>query len=1324
MATMENPTEVRKEENYNYSYKRIVLPVTLNGDNYLLWARSAKNNLGSCGLRHHIEAVKGKKDPSEVKKEEEEEDEKELTPEEEKWAQEDQVVLVALQNSLETSILQAYSYCEKAKELWDILKNVYGDVSNLTRVFEVKKALNTLHMEDLDFKKYFGKYRSLLAELEMLRPPTAKPKELAMRREQDHDFGLLLGLSPSLNGLVQHILRGDELPTLDGACSQIQKEIGGLGLFHRGELPTANKGTMQAKEEAPVANKGFYKPNDDRKNLMCEHCKRKGHTKEKCWILHPHLKPSKFKEPRANMVEGSSSGQGEKSQEMGLVPAKPSLSSGDIVMKKADLEGRLRSPLPSHGLQTQYKQRLIENVKPTNGQVATANGDRVKIEGIGQINLFEKKSDAFYMPQFTSNLLSVKKATRDLNCYVKFGPNDVHFQDIESGKLLGKGDTSEDLYVLKAPSIPSVSSASILDQLPLSMNVTLEVLDVRLVSLANIARSDNGGEYTGHAFKDHLARHGIIHQTSCPYTPQQNGVAERKNRHLMEVARSMMFHHNVPKRFWGDAVLSACYLINRIPTKILKDLSPFEVINKTKPSLDHLRVFGCVCFVLVPGDQRNKLEPKSEKCVFLGYSTTQKGYKCFNPSTNRMLVSRDVKFFEEQSYFATKSWDNVKDISTSPSDRAKSLEFILRHLGNPTASPTPSEDTVAANSPQQTPLHDNSQSGHDEVNEENNDQEDTWNGTYDDDGALDHNQEMVDHSATNNQPPPPLRRSTRPRSDPETWKTKRIPLYRSHHVAHPIQQVYSIDVLPAEHKAFLSQIDAQVIPQSYEEAQEDEKWTNAVNDEVGAMEKNHTWDITDLPSNKKCVSSKWVFTIKYQSNGEIERYKARLVARGFTQTYGEDYTDTFAPVAKQHTVKVVLSLATNLDWELWQMDVKNAFLQGDLEEEVYMTPPPGLQDSIPEGKVLRLRKAIYGLKQSPRAWYHKLSTTLKANGFRKSEADHTLFTLQNDKGIVVVLVYVDDIIITGSNKEGIAHLKSSLHSSFDIKDLGALKYFLGIEVYRSEEGLFLSQRKYTLDLLKLTGKLASKPAKTPLEAGYKVPREGEKDDTLYKDPGQYRRLVGKLIYLTYTRPDICFAVNQVSQHMKSPTVYHWSMVEHILRYLKGSPGQGIWMSKNGNTEVVGYCDADWAGDRNDRKSTTGYCTFIGGNLATWKTKKQKVCSMSSAEAEYRAMRKLTEELTWLKALLKDLGVESSRPMIMHCDNQAAIHIATNSVFHERTKCIELDCHKVREKIEEGVTIPCFTRSEDQLADIFTKAASLQVCDHIHHKLGLVDLTRP
>ncbi|WZZ50369.1 hypothetical protein YC2023_050476 [Brassica napus] len=1081
--------------------------------------------------------------------------------------------------------------------------------------------------------------------------------------------------------------------------------------------------------------------------------------------------------------------------------------------------------------------RLISEVKAATGSVMIANGTRIPIEGVGNLKLFEKNSTAFYLPQFTSNLISVKKATVDLDCQVVFRPNEVKFQDLKTGRVIGRGDSKHQLYHLQTTEAPSlVESVCLSSTTDRCDNLTwharlghphAKAIELILPSMAfnhleceacilgkhcrtvfptsetryencfdlvhsdvwtapcmsrdshkyfvtfidekskytwitmipskdrvleafmnfqayvtnqynatvKILRSDNGGEYTSNAFKSHLVKHGIVQQTSCPYTPQQNGVAERKNRHLMEVARSIMFHMNVPKKFWSDAVQTACYLINRVPTRVLKKLSPFEVLNKAKPHIDHLRVFGCLCYVMIPGERRNKLEAKSTKAMFIGYSITQKGYKCYDPATRRVLVSRDVKFIETKGYYEEKNWKDLEDLSQEPRNMAENLRNILERLGV-----NMSHDKVRE--PERTTLLDHeggneSESGvqeqhqgdsghHDQVVTQ--EVENFPQVSVDEQGEV-HDQEEVSetepegHAEVHTEEQvQPLRRSTRIKRDASNWVNTRV-YYNAQAVEHPSQDVCSFAEFPEEHHVFMISLDESYVPRTYEEAMLDKEWKESVGAEAGAMIKNDTWYESELPKGKRAVSSRWIFTIKYLANGQIDRKKTRLVARGFTQTYGEDYIDTFAPVAKLHTVRIVLSIATNLEWDLWQMDVKNAFLQGELEDEVYMLPPPGLDHLVKPGNVLRLKKAIYGLKQSPRAWYRKLSTTLNGRGFRKSELDHTLFTLVTPSGIIVILVYVDDLIITGSDKAGIKATKEFLKSVFDIKDLGEMKYFLGIEICRSKEGLFMSQRKYTMDMLKETDVLGGKVAKTPLEEGYKVLREGEVEEKqLFKDPKLYRKMVGKLIYLTITRPDICFAVNQVSQHMQAPKVHHWKMVDRILRYLSGTPGQGVWMGCNGSTEVVGYCDANWAGDRVDRRSTTGYCTFIGGNLVTWKSKKQKVISCSSAEAEYRAMLKLTNELVWIKGILKHLEIEQSTPMTMHCDNQAAIHIASNSVFHERTKHIEVDCHKVRQMIILGVIMPCYTRSEDQLADVFTKAARLKTMESILSRLGLIDLT--
>lgn len=324
-----------------------------------------------------------------------------------------------------------------------------------------------------------------------------------------------------------------------------------------------------------------------------------------------------------------------------------------------------------------------------------------------------------------------------------------------------------------------------------------------------------------------------------------------------------------------------------------------------------------------------------------------------------------------------------------------------------------------------------------------------------------------------------------------------------------------------------------------------------------------------------------------------------------------------------------------------------------------------------------------------------------------------MFVRTGKFGRLIVLVYVDDLIITGDNTEEIQALKSSLHANFSIKDLGVLRYFLGIEMDQSGSGLFLNQRKYVIDLLKEAIMLDSKPAKSPLPNQVKIETEGES----LSDISVYQRLVGKLIYLTITHPDITYVVSLVSQFMHAPTNNHQQLVKRILRYLKGSVTRGIFMRNNGHFKLEGYSDSDWAGNTIDRKSTTGFCTFVGGNLVTWKSKKQTVVARSSAEAEYRAMASTACELIWLKTLLKDLGVECTKPITLHCDNQAAMHIVANPVFHERTKHIEIDCHFIRDQVQSKVLTTAYVRSGDQLADIFTKVLPTAQFDRLLSKLG-------
>ena len=368
----------------------------------------------------------------------------------------------------------------------------------------------------------------------------------------------------------------------------------------------------------------------------------------------------------------------------------------------------------------------------------------------------------------------------------------------------------------------------------------------------------------------------------------------------------------------------------------------------------------------------------------------------------------------------------------------------------------------------------------------------------------------------------------------------------------------------------------------------------------------------------------------HKAEGSIERYKARLMAKGYTQKYGIVYQETLSPVAKLKTVRVLLSLAANLNWPLHQFDIKNAFLHRDLEEEVYMDIPPEYMTSSKTKVVCKLQKALYGLKQSPCAWFGRFSLAMRKYGFTQTNSDQTLFSKHRLGKVTSLIIYVDDMIITGDDIEKISRLQGQLATEFEMKNLGGLKYFLGIKVTRSKKGIFLSQSKYVLDLLSEVGLLDCKPIDTPIVQNHKL---GEYSDHVPTNKEKYQRLVGKLIYLSHTHPDMAYAVSVMSQFMHCLSEDHMDAVIWILRYLKSSPGKGLMFSKNNHLDIEGYTDADWAGNISDRKSTSGYFTFEGGNLVTWRSKKQMVVALSNAEAEFRGMVKGICELLQLKRLL-------------------------------------------------------------------------------------------
>ncbi|GJX04226.1 ribonuclease H-like domain-containing protein [Tanacetum coccineum] len=488
-------------------------------------------------------------------------------------------------------------------------------------------------------------------------------------------------------------------------------------------------------------------------------------------------------------------------------------------------------------------------------------------------------------------------------------------------------------------------------------------------------------------------------------------------------------------------------------------------------------------------------------------------------------------------------------------------------------------------------------------------------------------------------------------------------------VKYGLEKYVGYSKLNSEIFCFVTQLNKTREPKSYFEASKYLHLTDAMNQEMDALLRNNSWEIVDLPEGRKAI-------------GRI------------------DYEETFSPMVKMVTIKCLLNIVVSMSWLVFQLDVNIAFLYGDLEEVVYMKPPEGYFPF--ENKVCKLKMSLYGLKQALRKWNAKLTSTLIENGFSQSKSDYSLYT-KSDKGVfLALLVYVDDIIITGNSIFEIEKFKVFLKSKFMIKDLRTLKYFLGIEVIDIDKGICLNQRKYILDLLSEYGLLACKPAKTPLMSKLGISNEACDNDPLLENVNDYQKLMGKLIYLTNTRPDISYVVYCLSQFMHSPLTSHLKIAFKIVRYFKSCPGLGIHIAKTSGMFLNAYSAADWAKCVVTRKSVTGYCVFLNNSLVSWKSKKQNTLSKSLTEVEYKALASVTSEVIWILNFLKDLQIENLLPVSLYCDNNSAIKIDANPVFHERTKHLEIYLHFVREKVLEGVVKTVKLDSANQIADILTK----------------------
>lgn len=757
--------------------------------------------------------------------------------------------------------------------------------------------------------------------------------------------------------------------------------------------------------------------------------------------------------------------------------------------------------------------------------------------------------------------------------------------------------------------------------------------------------SDNGGEFI--ALAKFLASNGISHFTSPPHTPEHNGMAERRHRHIVETGLSLLTHAGMPNTYWSYSFAAAVYLINRMPTPVLHGSSPFELLFQQAPNYMKLRSFGCLCYPWLRPYSQHKLTPKSTPCIFLGYSLTQSAYLCLDLSKSRVYTSRHVEFCENNFPFLSLSSNLVSSVpsiesSSSQSPTASIVPIYHQPLTSSISPPAPPEPTPQIPSPTET----------------------------------------TDTTTT-------ISTSSTAASTSTLLAAPSRPVTRS------MNQI----VKPNPKYGLFSQL-AEIEPTTITQALKDEKWRHSCGDEINAMTRTGTWDLVPAEQAQNVVGCRWVFRIKRLPDGSVERYKSRLVAKGFHQRPGVDFEETYSPVIKHATIRLVLDVAVKKNWDLCQLDVNNAFLQGTLNEEVYLTQPPGFIDKDHPDYVCRLKKAIYGLKQAPRAWYNEIRQFLLTIGFTNSLADASLFVYNKARVYVYLLLYVDDIVITGSCSNTVSQLIKALSTRFSLKDLGQLSYFLGIEILRTAAGLRLTQQKYTTDLLSRTNMAHAKPVQTPMCSTQALVKKGINLGDL--EAKEYRDVVGSLQYLSFTRPDIAFAVNRLSQFMHCPTTEHWDAAKRVLRYLAGTVTQGITLRANSPLTITAYSDADWGGDKDDLCSTNAYIVYLGTSPISWASRKQKGVARSSTEAEYRAVAATASEVKWLCSVLSELGIQLPQVPVVHCDNIGATYLCANPVFHSRMKHIAIDYHFVRELVQQGYLRVSHITTTDQLADALTK----------------------
>ena len=777
-------------------------------------------------------------------------------------------------------------------------------------------------------------------------------------------------------------------------------------------------------------------------------------------------------------------------------------------------------------------------------------------------------------------------------------------------------------------------------------------------------RTDNGGEFVKQSLKDWLASRGVKQEFTPPRTPQSNGVAERMNRTLQDKARSMMAQSGLRGGAWGEVFLCASHLRNRGPVSN-QLLTPQELWSGKKPTLSYLRSFGCKVYCPIQKGMRGgKLGEVRKEGVLIGYSDESPSYRVWDPVKGKVLNVGGAEFDEE---VGPGWWRTQGEIGATVKDEREDVEFPdLSTSADAEDQNAPEVEDAPPPPPSPPPLPSNS--------EEDGELPELYEDSSDDEG---------DDDAQ------PMR--FRPRS---TRSTRGVPAQRYDEI-------------------FAAAIDV-TCPATVQEALGGEKaelWAAAMDSELESLWSNNVYMEVDRPTGK-VIGSRWVLRVKTDAEGRIDKYKARVVAKGYRQMEGVDYEETFAPTVRFESIRALLAMGVAEGWKFDQMDVSTAFLYAELEEETYVEIPEGISGVA--GKVWKLLKCLYGLKQSPRMWNQTIDKVLAEIGFVRLKTDHGVYVFGTGDGRVFIALYVDDLLIMWKSMPVLKQVKEQLQKRFKMKDLGTAIFLLGIELRRTANGdLLLVQEKYAKEVVSKFGLVDCKPVSTPFEAGFVLDAEAcpQSPMEIERMAGvPYRSLIGSLMYLAVcTRPDLAMGVSTLSSFCQNPGMEHWEAAKRLLRYVKGTAGDGLMFRRGEDVPLWGYSDASYGMDVMTKRGRSGFVMMSGGAAISWGSKLQEVVALSSTEAEYMALTYTAQEAMYLQQLQVEMGVpHGGQGVLLLCDNQSAIKIAQNPVFHKRSKHIAIRFHYIRERVDSGDIELQFVGTKDMAADQLTKHVGVSV----------------